>query len=70
MRECIRCGATMKENCGIKERGNMGYFIVLTDNKQKVIGGSLGAPAVAICPKCGEVSIYIDDLSALKSLEE
>lgn len=52
MRECIRCGTEMRENCGIKVEG-AGYGIVLSADE-------------AICPKCGEVSIYLEDLDRLK----
>lgn len=62
MRKCIRCGADMKENCAIKVEG-AGYGIVLSSNK--LFGGRMGKPKVAICPKCGEVSIYLENLEKL-----
>ena len=65
MRECIRCGIEMMENCGIKVQGG-GYGIVLTDNENKLFGGRMGNPKVAICPNCGEVSIYLEKTSKLK----
>ncbi len=64
MRECIRCGAEMKENCAIKVEG-AGY-VFLSSNENKLFGGRIGKPKVAICPKCGEVSIYLEDLDKLK----
>ena len=32
----------------------------------KLFGGRIGKPNVAICPACGEVSIYLDDIEKLK----
>ncbi len=64
MRECIRCGSEMKENCAIKMEGT-GYGIVMSSDKSKLFAGRLGRPKVAICPKCGEISIYIADVAKL-----
>ena len=70
MRKCVRCGAEMKENCGIEIAG--GYkgdpYIILTNNENKLLGlfgGGVGTPKAAICPNCGEVSIYLEDVSKL-----
>lgn len=66
MRKCIRCGTEMKENCTIKVQG-VAYGIVMSTEKDKLFAGRIGEPRVAICPKCGEVSIYIEDVSKLQS---
>ena len=65
MRKCIRCGSEMKENCAIKVEG-MAYGIVMSTDSDKIFGGRIGEPRVAICPKCGEVSIYVDNPEELK----
>ena len=65
MRICIRCGTEMKEDCTIKIQG-AGYGIVMSTEKNKLFKGRIGEPNVAICPECGEVSIYIEDNSVLK----
>lgn len=65
MRKCIRCEAEMKENCAIKVEG-AGYGIVLSSDENKLLRGRMGNPKVAICPNCGEVSIYLEDLDKLK----
>lgn len=65
MRKCIRCGNEMKEGCTIKIEG-AGYGIVMSTNENKLFGGRIGNPKVAICPECGEVSIYIENLEKLK----
>ena len=65
MRECIRCGSEMKENCAIKMEGT-GYGIVMSSDKSKLFAGRLGRTKVAICSKCGEISIYIADVAKIK----
>ena len=52
MRKCIRCGCEMKENCAVKIEG-AGYGIVLSSDENKLFGGRIGKPKVAICPECG-----------------
>lgn len=64
MRQCLRCGTEMKENCAIKVEG-AGYGIVMSSDENKLFGGRIGKPKVAICPKCGEVSIYIEEVEKL-----
>ena len=43
------------------------YGLVLTDDENKWWGGRMEQPKVAICPKCGEVSIYLDNTDKLKN---
>lgn len=70
MRKCIRCGSEMTENCGIKVQGKT-YGIVLTDeNKSFLEGRRIAEPKVAVCPECGEVSFYLEDVSKLKKKAE
>ncbi len=64
MRMCIRCGEAMQENCTIKVEG-AGYGIVMSTKKDALFSGRIGIPNVAVCPKCGEVSIYIADTDKL-----
>ena len=66
MRKCIRCGNEMKENCAIKVEGAV-YGINLSSDETKLFAGRMGKPKVAICPKCGEVSIYMEDIEKLSS---
>lgn len=65
MRKCIRCNSEMKENCAIKIEGT-GYGIVMAADENKLLRGRIGKPKVAICPVCGEVSIYVEDVEKLK----
>lgn len=65
MRKCIRCGTEMKEGCTIKIQG-AGYGIVMSMDENALFKGRIGSPKVAICPNCGEVSIYVDNIEKLK----
>lgn len=65
MRKCIRCGSEMRENCDIRVEG-AGYGVILSSDEGKLLGGRLGKPKVAICPECGEVSVYLEDVKRLK----
>lgn len=65
MRKCIRCGEGMKEGCTIKVEG-AGYGIVMSTAENALFKGRIGNPKVAICPKCGEVSIYIENVEKLQ----
>jgi len=51
--------------CAIRVQG-AGYGIVLSSDENKLFGGRMGEPKVAICPKCGEVSICIENTDKLK----
>lgn len=65
MRKCLRCGAEMQEGCTVKVEG-AGYGVVLSTEENKIFSGRIGKPRVAICPKCGEVSLYLEDVSKLE----
>lgn len=66
MRKCLRCGAGMQEGCTVKVEG-AGYGIVLSTEEDKIFSGRIGKPKVAVCPGCGEVAVYLDDVDKLKS---
>ena len=53
MRKCVRCGAEMEE--GFTFTGGYGNVI-----RRKGSGGKAVYPKAAVCPECGEVSIYVD----------
>jgi len=54
----------MIEDCDLKVQG-AGYGLILA-NSQKIFAERLCKPQVAVCPNCGEISMYIDDTSKLK----
>jgi len=65
VRKCVRCGEEMKENCDLKVDG-FASGIAMYAKENSLFGGRIGKPKIAICPNCGEVSIYIEDTDALK----
>ena len=65
IRKCIRCHAKMVEDRGMKIKG-AAYGLVLTKGRYKWWGGRMEEPRVAICPNCGEVSIYLEHVDKLK----
>ncbi len=66
MRNCLRCGTAMQAGCTVKVEG-AGYGVVLSTEENKIFSGRIGKPKVAICPECGEVSVYLEDVSKLKN---
>ena len=63
MRKCIRCNNNMIESLDVKV-DMQGYGITITH--KGVFGGAIQKPKIAVCPSCGEISLYLDDLSKLK----
>ena len=64
MRVCLRCKTEMVENCAFKLEG-AGYGIVMATDDKKLFANRIGRPKVAICPNCGEVSVYIENAESL-----
>ncbi|WP_312699026.1 nucleic acid-binding protein [Sedimentibacter sp.] len=54
----------MVENCSIKIEG-AGYGIVMAIDDKQLFSKRIGKPKVAICPNCGEVSIYVENVEDL-----
>ena len=65
MRTCVRCGSKMKEGCIVKVKGKEQGLVAYGDTV-RVYMARLGDIKAAVCPKCGEVSLYIDDTSVFK----
>lgn len=63
MRKCIRCQTEMIEDCSIRVEG-AGYGIIFKES-DKLFAGKIGKPKAAVCPKCGEVSIYLENVAEL-----
>ena len=64
MRKCCQCQCDMTEGFDIKiDRG--GYGIKITLNAG-VFAKRIEKPKVAICPQCGEISLYIENLDDIK----
>lgn len=59
MRKCSQCQSVMVEGFDIKVDG-AGYGIKVTN--KGVFGSKIEKPKVAICPKCGNVNMYIENV--------
>jgi hypothetical protein len=38
----------------------------MSTNENTLFKGRIGNPKVAICPECGDISIYVEDVNKLK----
>ena len=64
MRKCQKCGASMKLDLRLKVSGG-GYGIVVhVDEKQKA--KIIDDVKVAVCPECGNIEMYLENLTNLK----
>ncbi len=65
MRNCIRCQAEMIEECDLKVEG-AGYGLTISNNTNRIFADRIGKPSIAICPECGEISMYLKNTDKLK----
>lgn len=63
MKKCIRCESEMIENYDVKVEG-AAYGLKIT--KQGIFKGNLGKVQAAVCPECGYIEFYLDDISKIK----
>lgn len=59
MRRCKQCENEMIKGFNIKVEG--GSYGIKISKGDGVFAKRLGKPKVAICPKCGEISLYIEN---------
>lgn len=64
MRKCLRCQSDMIEGLDFKIDG-ASYGITLAEN-EKIFAKRIGKPKVAVCPNCGEISIYLENTEQIK----
>ena len=65
MRTCKQCDSEMVNGFDIKVDG-ASYGIKITKNSA-IFAERIEKPKVAICPKCGGVSLYIEKLDKISS---
>lgn len=66
MRKCVRCGETTVDDCYINIWGfGREYLEIISEKNGKKI--KLENIKSAVCPNCGEVSIYVNEHSKLIS---
>lgn len=68
MRTCPHCQCEMVEGFDIKVEG-ASYGIKISWGTG-IFAKRIEKPQVAICPKCGEVSLYIEDVDKIKEHKE
>ena len=67
MRKCIRCNQDMIENLEINvSNGAYGINVLEKGFFKK----SLGRIKCAVCPECGYLETYIDDITKIKNLSK
>ena len=62
MRKCIRCECEMRENYDVKVEGGA-YGLKIA--KPGLFKDNLGKIHVAICPECGYIELYLDDIAKI-----
>ena len=63
MRACIRCKTEMVEDLIIRDSNDATRLVITND---KFFAKNFGKVCAAVCPECGEISIYIEDTTKLK----
>lgn len=64
MRKCIRCETVMVENLTVGVTGSAQRVCV----KKGVLRNTLSEVTAAVCPQCGYLETYVDDVSAIQRL--
>lgn len=59
MRKCIRCGMEMMEGCELRQADNLCGVDVA--ESERVFAKRIGRLKAAVCPECGEISLYIGE---------
>ncbi len=63
MRTCHRCKKEMVEGFDIKVEG-AGYGIKVSSG-ESMFSKRIEKPKVAICPECGEISLYVSNVGEI-----
>lgn len=63
MRICHQCKCEMIEGFDVKVEGE-GYGIKIAKGTG-IFAKRIEKPKVAICPKCGEISLYIENIDGI-----
>ncbi|HSP47526.1 MAG TPA: nucleic acid-binding protein [Clostridiaceae bacterium] len=65
MRICPQCKSAMTEGFDIKSEG--GYYGIKISRGTGVFAKRFEKPKVAICPRCGEISMYLEKLDQISA---
>ena len=66
MRQCTRCKTEMVDNYSLKASNISAIATILLAKGNGILSNELGKIKVAVCPNCGELSLYFDQLEKLK----
>lgn len=67
MRECLRCGETMLEDYILKtENFTAQASVLLGKGTGLFCSDTKGKVRAAVCPKCGEISLFYDKIEKLQ----
>ena len=66
MRKCLRCGVNMVEGFGVRVNGGAWKLSISEDDSRLFGGDNMGTIKAAVCPECGEVSVYLENYSKIR----
>ena len=66
MRKCLRCDEVMVEDYILKTENLTSWASVVLGKGSGVFSGTKGKVKASVCPNCGEISIFIDELEKVK----
>lgn len=66
MRKCIRCNSEMVTGYTLKVSNLTALGTMLLAKGNSIFSDELGKVKVAICPKCGEISLYFDNFDKIE----
>ena len=66
MRKCLRCDEVMIEGYMLKTENLTAQASVVLGKGTGILSDTKGKIKSAVCPKCGEISIFFDKLDKIK----
>ena len=66
MRKCLRCDEVMVEDYMLKTENITACASVVLGKGRGIFSDTKGKVKASVCPNCGEISIFIDELEKVK----
>lgn len=66
MRKCLRCDEVMKEDYMLKTENITVQASVVLGKGTGIFSDTKGKIKAAVCPNCGEISIYFDKIEKIE----
>ena len=71
MRKCLRCDAEMKEGLELKTTMNCEAIRVVRAKTTGTLSKNfLGEVKAAVCPACGHLELYVEDLERVRQYQQ